>query len=125
MVRVRDQSPEDDEPDEPDEPDPPELGLGAGAVAGAGAGAAEGAAGAGAGAAGALPPSPAAAGSLAAPPLLPSRKSVTYQPEPFNWKPAAVSCLANVDSPQFGHTVSGGSDSFCRASLAKPQEVHL
>lgn len=24
-------------------------------------------------------------------PLL--RKSVTYQPEPFNWKPAAVTCL--------------------------------
>jgi len=28
---------------------------------------------------------------LAALPLF--RKSVTYQPEPFNWKPAAVTCL--------------------------------
>jgi hypothetical protein len=27
-----------------------------------------------------------------APPLL--RKSVTYHPEPFNWNPAAVTCLA-------------------------------
>src|SRR5690606_23483950 len=26
--------------------------------------------------------------------LPPSRKSVTYQPEPLSWKPAAVTCLA-------------------------------
>ncbi len=25
--------------------------------------------------------------------LPPSRKSVTYQPEPLSWKPAAVTCL--------------------------------
>lgn len=28
----------------------------------------------------------------AVPPLL--RKSVTYHPDPFSWKPAAVTCLA-------------------------------
>ena len=33
--------------------------------------------------------------SLEAPAFLPpSRKSVTYQPEPLSWKPAAVTCLA-------------------------------
>ena len=31
---------------------------------------------------------------LAAPLLLLLRKSVTYQPEPLSWKPAAVTCLA-------------------------------
>ena len=46
------------------------------------------------------------------------RKSVTYQPEPFNWKPAAVTCLRNVDSPQAGHTVSTGSETFCSTSFA-------
>ena len=40
----------------------------------------------------------AGAGSLVlAPPLSPPpllRKSVTYQPDPLSWKPAAVTCLA-------------------------------
>ena len=43
----------------------------------------------------------------AAAPLPPLRKSVTYQPEPFNWKPAAVSCFLNVAAPQAGQSVSG------------------
>jgi hypothetical protein len=30
-----------------------------------------------------------------APGLPPSRKSVTYQPEPLSWKPAAVTCFSN------------------------------
>ncbi|VXB50619.1 conserved hypothetical protein [Burkholderia sp. 8Y] len=45
----------------------------------------------------------------AAEPLLPPRKSVTYQPEPFNWNPAAVTCLENASFPQAGHCVSGAS----------------
>jgi hypothetical protein len=53
--------------------------------------------------------------------LLPPRKSVTYQPLPFNWKPAAVSCFLNVLLPHSGQSVSTGSDSFCSTSLAKPQ----
>ena len=52
-------------------------------------------------------------------PLL--RKSVTYQPVPFNWKPAAVSCFLNVLFPQDGHSVRGASDIFCNTSLLKPQ----
>ena len=39
-------------------------------------------------------------------PPLPPRKSVTYQPEPFNWKPAAVTCLRNVSFPHSGHCVN-------------------
>lgn len=50
-----------------------------------------------------------AAVSDLAPPLLPPRKSVTYQPEPFNWKPAAVTCLEKASLPQAGHCVSGAS----------------
>ena len=52
-------------------------------------------------------------------PLL--RKSVTYQPVPFSWKPAAVSCFLNVLFPQVGQSVSGASDTFCNTSLLKPQ----
>jgi len=86
------------------EPDPePELGAGVGAGAAAGAGDGDAA--------------PAGDG-LGALPLL--RKSVTYQPEPFNWKPAAVTCFLNVALPQLGHSVSGASDIFCNTSLAKP-----
>jgi len=33
---------------------------------------------------------------LLAVPLPLPRKSVTYQPEPFNWKPAAVSCFRKL-----------------------------
>jgi hypothetical protein len=52
-------------------------------------------------------------------PLL--RKSVAYQPLPFNWKPAALSIFENVGFPQVGHTVSGASLSFCRNSCWCPQ----
>lgn len=37
---------------------------------------------------------PGATSAVLAPPLLLLRKSVTYQPEPLSWKPAAVTCLA-------------------------------
>ena len=37
---------------------------------------------------------PGATSAFLAPPLLLLRKSVTYQPEPLSWKPAAVTCLA-------------------------------
>ena len=62
--------------------------------------------------------------SLAAP-VLPQRKSVTYQPEPLSWKPAAVTCLAKAGLPQAGQSVNGGSDIFCKKSLAWPQDSHL
>ena len=60
-----------------------------------------------------------------APPVLPPRKSVTYQPEPLSWKPAAVTCLAKAGLPQAGQSVNGGSDIFCKKSLAWPQDSHL
>jgi hypothetical protein len=53
---------------------------------------------------------------------LPPRKSVTYQPEPFNWKPAAVNCLVNVAAPQAGQTDKGASDIFCSTSLLCPHD---
>ena len=68
-----------DEPDEVPEPDsPPAAGLPDVAEAVV------------------LPDSADFAGAVAADgaPLL--RKSVTYQPEPLSWKPAAVTCLENV-----------------------------
>lgn len=39
-----------------------------------------------------VPPSVAAGAGALDPPL----KSVTYQPEPLSWKPAAVSCLVKA-----------------------------
>src|SRR5512142_1951765 len=54
-------------------------------------------------------------------PLL--RKSVTYQPEPFSWKPAADTRFTNCASWQAGQSVSGGSEIFCRASSSWPQEA--
>ncbi len=57
----------------------------------------------------------------APPPPLPLRKSVTYQPVPLSWKPAAVSCFLNSALPHSGQSVSGASEIFCRTSLAKPQ----
>jgi hypothetical protein len=54
--------------------------------------------------------------------LLPPRKSVTYQPEPFSWKPAAVTCLEKVSFPQAGHCVSGASLNFRSTSFSWPQE---
>ena len=47
------------------------------------------------------------AAGAALPPLLPPRKSVTYQPDPFSWKPAAVTCLENVSAEQAGQDVGG------------------
>jgi hypothetical protein len=55
----------------------------------------------------------------------PPRKSVTYQPEPLSWKPAAVTCLTYVGLPQAGQTVRGASDIFCSTSSAWPQVLHL
>src|SRR5690606_38954871 len=49
-------------------------------------------------------------------PLL--RKSVTYQPDPLSWKPAAVTCLAKVSCPHCGHVDSGASDTFWSTSWA-------
>src|SRR5471032_2152571 len=51
---------------------------------------------------------------------VPPRKSVAYQPVPFSWKPAAVSCFLNDGLPQDRQTVSCGSEIFCKTSLAKP-----
>ncbi len=69
--------------------------------------------------------SPLASPASLAPPELPPRKSVTYQPEPLSWKPAAVTCLAKAGLPQAGQSVKGGSDIFCKKSLAWPQDSHL
>ena len=55
----------------------------------------------------------------------PPRKSVTYQPEPLSWKPAAVSCLLKASAPQAGQVERGASEIFCRTSLAWPQDPHL
>lgn len=55
-------------------------------------------------------------------PPLPLRKSVTYQPVPLSWKPAAVSCFLKVLLAQDGQSVNGASDTFCNTSLAKPQD---
>jgi hypothetical protein len=52
-------------------------------------------------------------------PLL--RKSVTYQPVPLSWNPAAVNCFLKVLLEQAGQSVNGASDIFCNTSLAKPQ----
>lgn len=50
-------------------------------------------------------------------PLLPPRKSVTYQPDPLSWNPAAVTCLEKASAPQAGQVLNAGSDSFCSTSL--------
>ena len=60
---------------------------------------------------------------VADPVELPPRKSVTYQPDPLSWKPAAVNCLEKVSAPQAGHVVSKGSEIFCSTSLAWPQAL--
>jgi hypothetical protein len=52
------------------------------------------------------------------------RKSVTYQPEPFKWKPAADTRLTSSDLWQAGQSVSGGSEIFCSTSSSWPQEAH-
>jgi len=61
---------------------------------------------------------------LLVPPAL-LRKSVTYQPEPLSWKPAAVSCFLNAGALQWGQSCSGASEIFCSTSLANPQDSHL
>src|SRR5690606_35820668 len=90
--------------------------------------AAAGAAGAAAGAAESLLAGESGLAAESAPALAPPgplRKSVTYQPEPFNWKPAAVTCLANVAWPHSGQAESGASEIFCSTSWAWPQALHL
>ena len=72
-------------------------------------------------AAGAASPD-AVAGALVPPE--PPRKSVTYQPEPFSWKPAAVTCLRNASFPHSGHCDSGASLIFWSTSFAKPHASH-
>lgn len=52
-------------------------------------------------------------------------KSVAYQPDPFNWNPAAVTCFLKAGLAQEGQTSSGASDIFCNTSLANPQASHL
>jgi hypothetical protein len=72
-----------------------------------------------AGVSGADAPLDAVAVALAFPvPLL--RKSVTYQPVPLSWNPAAVNCFLKVLLEQAGQSVNGASDTFCNTSLAKP-----
>ena len=56
--------------------------------------------------------------------LLPSLKSVAYQPEPLSWKPAAVSCFSIVALPQALHS-GAGALIFCSTSSAWPQAGHL
>src|SRR5258708_908628 len=52
--------------------------------------------------------------------FLPPLKSVAYQPLPFNWKPAALSCLRNFALPQAGHFAIGRSEIFWRKSCSCP-----
>ena len=44
-------------------------------------------------------------------------KSVAYQPVPFNWKAAAVSCFFKLSSPHSGHVSKGESLIFWIASM--------
>jgi hypothetical protein len=65
------------------------------------------------------------AAAVLSPPLdAPPRKSVTYQPEPLSWKPAAVRRFLKVEAPQAGQSVRGASEIFCNTSLAWPQDSH-
>jgi hypothetical protein len=68
-------------------------------------------------------PSAGAVAGADAPPL--PLKSVAYQPEPFNWKPAAVTCFLKVGWWQVGQSCKGASEIFCKTSLANPQDSHL
>jgi hypothetical protein len=70
-------------------------------------------------------PEPAPVGLPVALPEPEPRKSVTYQPLPFNWKPAAVTIFENVSWPHAGHLVCGGSLNFWRNSSWWPQPEHL
>src|SRR5689334_3858673 len=42
--------------------------------------------------------------------LLPPRKSVAYQPLPFNWKPAAETSFCSASLPHAGQVTRGASD---------------
>lgn len=64
-------------------------------------------------------------GATAVAGALPPLKSVTYQPEPLSWKPAAVTCFLNVALPQVGQSCKGVSEIFCNTSLENPQDSHL
>ena len=66
---------------------------------------------------------PALEPSAALAPAEPPRKSVTYQPEPLSWKPAAVTCLEKVSAWQAGQVVRTASESFCSTSFAWPQAL--
>src|SRR5690348_18432972 len=55
-------------------------------------------------------------------PFEPPRKSVTYQPEPLSWNPAAVTCLRNESFSHCGHWVSGASLIFWSTSFSKPHD---
>ena len=70
--------------------------------------------------AGAASASPLGAAALFA--LLPPRKSVTYQPDPFNWNPAAVTCLRKLSFPHSGQFVNGASLIFRSTSFPKPHD---
>jgi hypothetical protein len=48
--------------------------------------------------------------------LLPLLKSVSYQPAPFNRNPDAEIFFAKSGFLQAGHSVSGASLNFCKAS---------
>jgi len=69
---------------------------------------------------------PLAASALAPPSVFPDfappLKSVTYQPLPFNWKPAAETFFTRASAPQDGHVTSGASENFRRASSSCPQD---
>src|SRR4051794_38727331 len=55
--------------------------------------------------------------ALSAAGLLPlPRKSVSYQPLPFSWKPAADTSLRSASLPHAGHVTSGASARRCSAS---------
>ena len=56
--------------------------------------------------------------------LLGLLKSVTYQPLPLSWNPAAVTCLLNVAAPQAVQFTSTGSEIFRRMSCEWPQVSH-
>jgi hypothetical protein len=58
---------------------------------------------------------------LSCPPL----KSVAYQPEPFSWKPAAVSCFSYFFLPQAGHLVSGGFAQLLKVVFLVAAGAHL
>ena len=63
-----------------------------------------------------LPPASSLSFSAAFEDLL-SRKSVTYQPDPLSWNPAAVTCFLKLGVPQVGQTVNSGSEIFCKTSF--------